>query len=184
MTFQLTPLNEATFVVVNVSKTKQEFTNSRKDGTEFTTRKWGLTLMPTLNSGFSNEFAWTLWTASDEVAEIAREFLDTQDLTVRNGDGSVTMVRGPRLAFLNARADFHFGDAKPNQWTDKDGNPVTGRDKVTVWLDKDCEPDFGIVEMPRARDAGNIADIQSVMNSIRVPQPAVAGDEVGNDAPF
>jgi len=170
MTFSITPLNDATFVVVGVSKTKQEFTNSRTDGTEFTTSKWGLTLMPTLNSGFSNEFAWTLWTASDDVAEAARELLDSEELTVNNEDGSVTMVRAPRLAFLNAQADFHFGEAKRNEWTDKDGNPVVGRDKVTVWLDKGCEPDFGVVEMPRSRDAGNIADIKSAMTVIRQPK--------------
>lgn len=184
MTFQLTPLNDATFVVVNVSKTKQAFTNARKDGSEFTTSKWGLTLMPTLKSGFSNEFAWTIWTASDEVAEIAREFLDTEELTVNNEDGSVKVVRSPRLAFINAHADFHFGDAKPNEWTDKDGNPVVGRDKVTVWLDKGCEPHFGVVEMPRSRDAGNIAEVKSVMSVIRRPQRQAAQANNASDAPF
>lgn len=183
MTFSITPLNDATFVVVGVSKTKQEFTNSRKDGTKFTTSKWALTLMPTLNSGFGNEFAWHLWTASDEVAETAREFLDTQELTVNNEDGSVKVVRSPRLAFLNGQADFKFGDAKPNQWTDKDGNPVVGRDKVTVWLDKDCEPDFGVVEMPKSRDAGNISDIKLGVVGIRRPQRQAEQAE-SSDEPF
>ena len=127
--------------------------------------------------------AWHLWTASDEVAETAREFLDTQELTVNNEDGSVKVVRSPRLAFRNGQADFKFGDAKPNQWTDKDGNPVVGRDKVTVWLDKDCEPDFGVVEMPKSRDAGNISDIKLGVAGIRRPQRQAEQAE-SSDEPF
>lgn len=184
MTFQVATLNDTTFVVVGVSKNKQEFTNSRKDGSKFTTLKWGLTLMPTLNSGFGNEFAWTLWTTSDEVAQVARELIAQTEIIVTNDDGSVTVVRQPRLAFLNGQADFKFGDAKPNEWVTDKGEKVIGRDKVTVWLDKDIEPDFGVVAMPKSRDAGNIADIKSVMGVIRRPErPVVVTEENGND-PF
>lgn len=183
MTFQAVPLNEATFVVVGVSKTKQEFTNSRKDGTKFTTLKWGLTLMPTLTSGFANEFAWTIWTTSDEVADVARGLINENELVVTNDDGSVTVIRSPRLALLNPQADFKFGDAKPNEWVTDKGEKVVGRDKVTVWLDKDIEAAFGVVAMPKSRDAGNIADIKSAMNNLRRPQRQAVSDQGEND-PF
>lgn len=183
MTFQATPLNDATFVVVGVSKDKQEFTNSRKDGSRFTTLKWGLTLMPTLNSGFANEFAWTLWTTSDEVAQVARELISQAEIVVNNEDGSCATVRNPRLALLNGAADFHMGEAKPNEWVTDKGEKVIGRDKVTVWLDKDCEPDFGVVPMPKSRDAGNISDIKSVMGAIRRPERQAVVVESG-DQPF
>jgi hypothetical protein len=47
-----------------------------------------------------------------------------------------------------------MGEVKPN----KDSNY---RDKRSVWLNDDLQPDFAVVEMPKSRDAGNIAVLKA-----------------------
>ena len=178
MTTAITPLSQATFLVVRVSDRKQEFTNARNDGTQFISKKWGLTLMPTLESGFTNDVSWTLWTSSDEVADAARALIEMPEKQVINDDGSVKVIREPRLALLNGIRDFKYGEAKPN----KDPNY---RDNVTVWLDGGCEPDFGIVEMPRSKDAGNIRSLMSSLGITTKPEKAESVKPAsGDNAPF
>jgi len=184
MTFQVSTLTEATFLVTRVSTEKYPYTNTRKDGTEFTVERWAMSLMPTLNSGFGNDFLWTIYTTSDEVAEIARELCNTPELTVTNEDGSVTVIREPRLAILNPKRDFAQGDARVNEWVDKKtGEDRKGRDKVTVWLTDGNQPDFSVVAMPQSRDAGNIADIKKTVGIVRKAAPTVEPVSTG-DEPF
>lgn len=174
MKLKVSTLTDATFLVTRVSKEKFAFTNEREDGTEFTVQKWAMSLMPTLNNGFGNEFLWTIYTTSDEVAEAARRLCDTPELTVTNEDGSVTVIREPRLAFLNPERDFAQGDARVNEWVDKKtGENRKGRDKVTVWFTEGNEPAFSIVGMPHSRDAGNIAEITAILGGATKEAPTV-----------
>lgn len=174
MKLKLSTLAEATFLVTRVSKEKFAFTNEREDGTEFTVQKWAMSLMPTLNSGFSSNLLWTIYTTSDEVAEVARKLCDTPELVVKNEDGSVTVAREPRLAILNPDRDFAQGDARVNEWVDKKtGESRKGRDKVTVWFTEGNEPAFSVVGMPHSRDVGNIAEITAILGSAAQEAPTV-----------
>jgi hypothetical protein len=179
MSISALPLSAATFVVTRVSDKKHSFTKRRNDtGAEFVTQEWALTLMPTLESGFSKDLEWTFWTSSDDVANVARSLIEMPEYQVKNDDGSVKVIREPRLAFLNGPRDFVKGDIKPNENSQY-------RDKCSVWCADGCEPDFGIVEMPRAKGSGNIRQLKSLLGITTKPEKAESvKPATGDNDPF
>jgi hypothetical protein len=180
MSISALPLSAATFVVTRVSDRKHESKPKfRKDtGEQFVTYEWALTLMPTLESGFSTDLEWTFWTSSDDVANVARSLIEMQQYQVKNDDGSVKVIREPRLAFLNGPRDFVKGDVKPNENSQY-------RDRCPVWFANGCEPDFGIVEMPRAKGSGNIRELKSLLGITTKPEKAESVEPAtGDNDPF
>jgi hypothetical protein len=150
MSISALPLSEATFVVTRVSDKKHESKPKfRKDtGEQFVTQEWALTL------------------------------IKMEHYQVNNDDGSVKVIREPRLAFLNGPRDFVKGDVKPNENSQY-------RDRCPVWFTDGCEPDFGIVEMPRAKGSGNIRELKSLLGITTKPEKAESVEPAtGDNAPF
>ena len=140
------------------------FSATTKDGESFTTTKFPLTLMPSIESGFDRDCQFTLWVTSSEVARKAAALC-----------GHST----DRLALVNDIRSFKTGERKTSTWTVKATGEQASRDQFTVYLDGNTTPSWARVALPQAKDAGDISSVD--VSDIKVEPKVVV--ETSN-APF
>lgn len=144
----------------------QTFTHTRKDtGETFSVKKYPLTLIPSIESGFDRNIQFTKWVTSQEVANKAKVLAENTS---------------ERLALMNSPRDFETGARKTNTFTVKATGEEVTQDQMTVYLVNGAEPKWARVALPQAKDSGNIRDID-VSDIVKVEPKVVV--ETGN-APF
>lgn len=151
----------------------QVITNTRKDtGESFSVTKYPLTLLPSIESGFDRNVQFTMWVASQEVANKAKVLAENTS---------------ERLTLMNSPRDFNCGEVKDDTFKKKvkDDNGdekliEVSQKKLTVWLQEGASPMWTRSMIPQAKDSGNIRDID-VSDIVKVEPKVVV--ETGN-APF
>ena len=151
----------------------QVFPHTRKDtGETFSVKKYPLTLIPSIESGFDREIQFTTWVTSQEVANKAKVLAENTS---------------ERLALVNSPRDFDCGTVNTSTYKkkvkDENGDEKlieVSQKQLTVYLRKDAQPMWVRAALPQSADAGNIRSVD-VSDIVKVvPKVTIETDK----APF